>query len=401
MARMKIKIKRMAALVLALAMTAGLAGCAAGAKEDAQESEEAFAGSSQETAGTEEEKEKTEEPEPSGQAGGAQDAAGQEEGPLQVKIYYSNEMADGLEVTTVEMENITPELLISNLATYNIVPKDTRVNRSETVTEQEFTILLLDLSAEFGNYVSTMGTSGEYVIMGALTNTFLDAYGADRLRLTVEGNVLETGHSVYDYDMERSRMTSYGIQAVEEKEGNISLTYPELYSMRDTIVQDEWNQIFAEYARKNTEGLSEGASLTLTYEVATSTEELLSIVYRAEVYEPEAAHPYRYIETFNVDMMNGQMIRLTDYISAAEVVECLTQTKDFTVLGGEAAKEDVEGYLDMSPEALTEEYFSNFDWNSMDPSAVPFGYSYKKDGQVVVCLEVPHALGDFIELQIS
>ncbi len=393
------RMKRIAALALALLLMCGLAACASGTEEEAG-SAQAFSENSQEDTVTEE---AAEEENSMGTASQTEETSSgtEESGPKQVNIYYSNEMADGLEVTKVEMENITPELLISNLATYNIVPKDTRVNQAEVTDEDGVSVLLLDLSQEFGNYVATMGTSGEYVIMGALTNTFLDAYSADRLRLTVDGKVLETGHTVYDWDMERSRMTSYGIQTIEEKDGDISLSYPELYNMRDTIVQDEWNQVFAEYARQNAKNLSEGTSLTLTYEAATSTEELLSIVYRVEVSEPGAAHPYRYIETFNIDMMNGQMIRLTDYLSAAQVVECLTQTMNFEPVNTQISKEEIEDYLGMYPEELTEEYFSNFDLNAADPSAVPYGYSYKKEDHVVVCLEVPHALGDFVELMMS
>ena len=43
-----------------------------------------------------------------------------------------------------------------------------------------------------------MGTAGEYVLMGCVVNTFLTAYQADAITITVEGEVLETGHSVYD-----------------------------------------------------------------------------------------------------------------------------------------------------------------------------------------------------------
>ena len=41
-------------------------------------------------------------------------------------------------------------------------------------------------------------TSGEYVILGSVVNTFLTAYDADAIIITVDGEVLETGHSVYD-----------------------------------------------------------------------------------------------------------------------------------------------------------------------------------------------------------
>ena len=48
------------------------------------------------------------------------------------------------------------------------------------------------------SFLNTMGTSGEYVVMGSVVNTYLTAFGLDRITITVEGNVPETGHSIYD-----------------------------------------------------------------------------------------------------------------------------------------------------------------------------------------------------------
>ena len=45
---------------------------------------------------------------------------------------------------------------------------------------------MLDLSEAFGAYASSMGTDGEYVVIAALTDTFLDAYQADSLRLNTQ-----------------------------------------------------------------------------------------------------------------------------------------------------------------------------------------------------------------------
>ena len=63
-------------------------------------------------------------------------------------------------------------------------------------------VIRLDLGAEFGSMINAMGTSGEYMMMGALVNTFLDAYSASGLMLQVDGKTLETGHSIYDFTLE-------------------------------------------------------------------------------------------------------------------------------------------------------------------------------------------------------
>lgn len=111
-------------------------------------------------------------------------------------IYYSNSKADGLESETVLVEDVTANVIIGYLAGHNIVSIDTNVN--DFRVEAENSLIYLDLSKAFGEYLKTMGSSGEAVIMAALTDTFLQAYEAEALQITVEGKTIETGHAVYD-----------------------------------------------------------------------------------------------------------------------------------------------------------------------------------------------------------
>lgn len=116
----------------------------------------------------------------------------------ELTVYFSNKRADGLETEVISVEKITPETIIDHLAIHNIVSIDTKVNEFEETAEGGRNLLKLDLSKAFGEYLKTMGTSGEIMIMAALTDTFLQAYEADALQLTVEGAVIETGHEIYE-----------------------------------------------------------------------------------------------------------------------------------------------------------------------------------------------------------
>lgn len=56
----------------------------------------------------------------------------------------------------------------------------------------------VDMNQAFLTQLSSMGTTGEYMLMGSIVNTVLAATGTDSLTQTVEGETAETGHTIYD-----------------------------------------------------------------------------------------------------------------------------------------------------------------------------------------------------------
>lgn len=123
-----------------------------------------------------------------------------------VLIYYGNDNADGIIYKEVTLNDWSIEALIDELAKVNIVSLDTKV-RAVYVDETNTKLLHLDMSKEFGEYVSMMGTAGEYIVIGGLVDTFLDAYGCENVKITVEGKTLETGHAAYDGELQFIQVT--------------------------------------------------------------------------------------------------------------------------------------------------------------------------------------------------
>ena len=121
-----------------------------------------------------------------------------------IRVYHSDDMAEHICVNTALTEEVTPEILLMNLASYGMVPDTVDVQKftEETAADQGGEIpghrLILDLSPDFADYLSSMGTSGEFLVMGSLVNTFLDAYDASLIKVTAGGETLETGHQIYD-----------------------------------------------------------------------------------------------------------------------------------------------------------------------------------------------------------
>ena len=62
--------------------------------------------------------------------------------------------------------------------------------------------LRIDLNDAAAAQIRSYGTSGELLTVRSIVNTALEFVpAAERVTLTVNGGVLETGHEIYDYPM--------------------------------------------------------------------------------------------------------------------------------------------------------------------------------------------------------
>jgi len=114
-----------------------------------------------------------------------------------ITVYSGNADVSGFDSTSVEVESITPENVLAALINEGVLPADVTIlsfNESEVDGQQ---VLDIDFSERFEAFVRTMGTSGEYYTIGSVVNTYLEVFGSLKVRITVNGNVLQTGHSDY------------------------------------------------------------------------------------------------------------------------------------------------------------------------------------------------------------
>ena len=136
----------------------------------------------------------TQEPEPT-------DVAEETEEPqeeFELKIYRGTEESDGLICDTVYVSDITMENVLEELIMSKVLSENVTLNQADQTEVDGKITLLLDFNQAFQEQLQSYGSSGEMILMGSVVNTFLEAMGAEQVMITVEGNVLETGHEVYD-----------------------------------------------------------------------------------------------------------------------------------------------------------------------------------------------------------
>ena len=114
-----------------------------------------------------------------------------------ITVYYSNADATAFESSEVSIPSLSPEAVLGALVSQGALTADVAENSFTMNTMDGKASIELDLNSAFAAYVSNMGTTGEYYTVGALVNTFLDAYECEQIRITVDGEVLATGHAEY------------------------------------------------------------------------------------------------------------------------------------------------------------------------------------------------------------
>lgn len=121
-------------------------------------------------------------------------AQNQEPVSYPVALYLPNNNADGFK-TKAAMTDGSAADIVDLLVQEGALPAGCAVLDFTVVSA---TSCAVDMNAAYGQAVTNTGTAGEYLRVGCLVNTLLMFYELDELVLTVEGDILETGHALYD-----------------------------------------------------------------------------------------------------------------------------------------------------------------------------------------------------------
>lgn len=114
-----------------------------------------------------------------------------------VTIYSPNEMADGFVTEDVQTTDVTESWVVEQLIAQGVIPGNVQALSCAETQEDGVKSLNLDLNQAFADFLQSLGSTGEYMVVGSVCNTFLDAYDCNQVQITVEGNALATGHAEY------------------------------------------------------------------------------------------------------------------------------------------------------------------------------------------------------------
>ena len=121
---------------------------------------------------------------------------------IRYTVYSPNENADGFYVNVMEWQihggsDYRPTLLEAWIA-LQVLTNDVEI----LSMVQEESHITIDFNQAFRDLICTMGTSGERMIIGSIVNTLIANYDVETVSITVDGEIWESGHVIYDFPME-------------------------------------------------------------------------------------------------------------------------------------------------------------------------------------------------------
>lgn len=191
-------MKKILVFVMALSLSTMFSGCnntdtSKDASSTVQESQkEEKEDTSQEK--TEQTQDKTEKKDEQPVEADKKEDSGDHEAQDQIlKIYYISD-SEEIECTEIRTNLLQATDIWSALMGEGILNSECKMN-SCTVDQEQKTIDL-DVDSGTGSYIRSMGTTGEEQILTCITRSFLKTYECERLKITENGQPLETGHTV-------------------------------------------------------------------------------------------------------------------------------------------------------------------------------------------------------------
>lgn len=138
-------------------------------------------------------------------------------GGYNITLYQGNEQADGFVTSQVTIKYKTAYSILNKLKEMDVIASDVKANSLEYKGEE----LVLDLSEEFLTDILASGSAGEYIKVGSVVNTFIDAFDTEALTITVDGESWESGHVLYDAPL--SKYAANDEKVVENRDKEITI----------------------------------------------------------------------------------------------------------------------------------------------------------------------------------
>lgn len=193
------------------------------------------------------------------------------------------------------------------------------------------------------------------------------------------------------------KMVSYEIAEEVYENDTVHIVFPVLTGMENTELQNQMNQNIKSLVLSRV-NLQNAVSTDIKYEIASKGTGILSVIFRGTISCMDKVYPENIVMTVNLDLSNGEFLRLKDYADLAVVVSCLEQDYGYEMVSS-CSKEEFSGFLNngyVTDYAIT---MLDYDFDLQAPQFLTQGYSCIRDNRLVLFVQTEHSLGDYVEIE--
>ncbi|WP_066869599.1 hypothetical protein [Clostridium mediterraneense] len=185
--------------------------------------------------------------------------------------------------------------------------------------------------------------------------------------------------------------TSSKKESASKTEENLSkrIPYPTFNNINN---KDKVNEVVLNYVKKldslyNSNG---EATLNINYQIMFQNNKYISIYFSGDINSPTAAYPSKFRSTLNINIEKGSLMRLNEIANINE---------KFIDILNKAVESKFQSLGVQAPDNLKLENLNSL-LQQTDSSSTSEAQSYFTSNEVVLILSVPHAIGDYIEINI-
>lgn len=178
----------------------------------------------------------------------------------------------------------------------------------------------------------------------------------------------------------------------------VVIQYPQITGMEDVSLQNKINENIKKFILMLDKPVEEYSSYEFIFEVGTKGTGIFSVLFYGYENTKTAAYPKLVVKTLNIDMTNGENLRLKDYADYESIISCLETDSGYNVVSGNMTNEEFSLFINngyMTDYAMT---MLDYDFDFSNEYMIPTGYSYIQDNRVHILVEVEHAAGDYTEV---
>ncbi|HWP98082.1 MAG TPA: hypothetical protein VN426_14650 [Syntrophomonadaceae bacterium] len=188
----------------------------------------------------------------------------------------------------------------------------------------------------------------------------------------------------------------YDITKASYTEQNIKIKYPQLSNLHDENRQKKINELIKTAALMVLDDYRDdirNLDLNMDYQIKYQGTGFLSIEYLGLAMVKDAAYPVHLLQTTNIDISKEKQLALSDVVTIND-----SFVKKFTAGQYKAYGSD----LNLNSAGMLKEVLSGFSSQDlMESFKQPTARFYLTQDALGVSIEVPHAVGDHLEMEMA